>query len=236
MPAFDSKHDFCEDRGRWQDMALSMPPKMNEGVVVHVVDDDLGLRDALKDLFHTIGLTVRTYGTAGDFLKAHLTDAPGCIVIDIRLPDTNGLAFQTQLADAGIRLPVVMMTGYGDIAMTVRAMKGGAVDFLAKPFRDQDMLDAVLTAIERDRQQRVAEHSISDIQQRFATLSTRQKQVMNLVTAGKLNKQVAAALGISEITAKIHRGVVMRKMAAHTLADLVRMADALAHKGTYKPV
>jgi FixJ family two-component response regulator len=179
-----------------------------------------------------VGLKARTYGTARDFLKSGATDTPGCIVIDIRLPDMNGLAFQAQLAQAGVRLPVVMMTGYGDIPMTVRAMKGGAVDFLAKPFRDQDMLDAVLAAIERDRQQRSAERTVSQIQQRFATLSARQKQVMLLVTAGKLNKQVAAELRISEITTKIHRGLVMRKMGAHTLADLVRMAEALKPVGT----
>jgi FixJ family two-component response regulator len=228
MSHFDPQHDFCHDQeGHWsQCMALAML-ETNEGVIVHVVDDDVPLCGALKDLFETVGLATRTYGTAREFLRSGFTDMPGCIVIDIRLPDTNGLAFQAQLAQAGIRLPVVMMTGYGDIPMTVRAMKGGAVDFLTKPFRDQDMLDAVLAAIERDRKQRYAERSVSHIQQRFAALSARQKQVMLLVTAGKLNKQVAGELGISEITTKIHRGVVMRKMGARTLADLVRMAEAL---------
>jgi FixJ family two-component response regulator len=201
-------------------------------VVVHVVDDDVSLCSALAGLFETVGLATRTYGSARDFLKSGFTDMPGCIVIDIRLPDTNGLTFQAELSQAGVRLPVVMMTGYGDIPTSVRALKGGAVDFLAKPFRDQDMLDAVLAAIERDRQQRSAEQGISHIQQRFATLSARQKQVMLLVTAGKLNKQVAGELGISEITAKIHRGVVMRKMGVRTFADLVRMAEALKPKGT----
>ena len=212
-------------------MALAMPVETNDGVVVHVVDDDAALRGALEGLFATVGLASRTYGTARDFLNSGFTDTPGCIVIDIRLPDMNGLAFQAKLAQAGVRLPVVIMTGYGDIPMTVRAMKGGAVDFLAKPFRDQDMIDAVLTAIERDRQQRAAGGSLSQIQQRFATLSTRPQQVMLLVTAGKLNKQVAGDLGISEITTKIHRSVAMRKMGARTLADLVRMAEALKLKG-----
>jgi FixJ family two-component response regulator len=211
-------------------MAIDMPLATNDRVVVHVVDDDASMREALGELFQTVGLATRTYGAARDFLNSGFTDTPGCIVIDIRLPDMNGLEFQTQLTEAGVRLPVVMMTGYGDIPMSVRAMKGGAVDFLAKPFRDQDMLDAVLAAIERDRQQRAADSDVSQIRERFATLSARQKQVMLLVTAGKMNKQIAGDLGISEITAKIHRGVAMRKMGARTLADLVRMAEVLKPK------
>lgn len=159
-------------------------------------------------------------------------DKQGCIVIDLRLPDMNGLEFQDQLIRMGIRLPVVMMTGYGDIPMSVRAMKRGAVDFLPKPFRDQDMLDAVMAAIERDRQRRAADGGISQIRQRFETLSTRERQVMMLVTTGKMNKQVAGDLEISEITVKIHRGAAMRKMGARTLADLVRMADVVRPKGS----
>ena len=212
-------------------MALAMPQETHDAVIVHVVDDDAALRTALEGLFSTVGLATRSYGTARDFLNSGFTDAPGCIVIDVRLPDMNGLAFQAKLAQAGVRLPVVMMTGYGDIPMTVRAMKGGAVDFLSKPFRDQDMIDAVLAAVERDREQRAAEDGLSQVQQRFATLSTRQQQVMLLVTAGKLNKQVAGDLGISEITTKIHRSLAMQKMGAKTLADLVRMAEALKLKG-----
>lgn len=207
-----------------------MPLRTCTSAIVHVVDDDASLRGALESLFNSVGLATRTYEAAHDFLNATLTDAPGCIVLDIRLPDMNGLEFQAQLTQSGVRLPVVMMTGYGDIPMSVRAMKRGAVDFLPKPFRGQDMLDAVMAAIERDRQRRTAEDDLSRMQQRHATLSAREQQVMHLVTAGKLNKQVAGDLGISEITVKIHRGAAMRKMGARTLADLVRMAEALKPK------
>jgi FixJ family two-component response regulator len=209
---------------------LAMPSQMVENAVVHVVDDDASLRGALEGLFETVGLATRSYGAARDFLNAKLADMPGCIVIDIRLPDMNGLEFQDQLTRTGVHLPVVMMTGYGDIPMSVRAMKRGAVDFLPKPFRDQDMLDAVMAAIERDRLRRTADADISRVQQSFQTLSAREQEVMLLVTAGKMNKQVAGDLGISEITVKIHRGAAMRKMGARTLADLVRMAEVLRPK------
>ena len=204
-----------------------MPPQSHQKAVVHVVDDDSSMCGALEDLFRSIGLETQTYATAGDFIAASVSDAPGCLVIDIRLPDVNGLDFQIQLTQRGVRLPVVMMTGYGDIPMSVRAMKRGAVDFLAKPFKDQDMLDAVLAAIERDRQRRAVEGDVSTLQERFRTLSGREQQVMLLVTAGKMNKQVAGDLGISEITVKNHRAALMRKMGARTLADLVRMADVI---------
>jgi FixJ family two-component response regulator len=204
-----------------------MPLQSDQKAIVHVVDDDPSMREALQDLFLSVGLETRTHATARDFLATAVSDAPGCLVIDIRLPDTNGLDFQVQLTQTGVRLPVVMMTGYGDIPMSVRAMKCGAVDFLPKPFKDQDMLDAVLAAIQRDRERRTVDGGVSKLQERFGTLSTRQQQVMLLVTAGKMNKQVAGDLGISEITAKIHRGAVMRKMGARTLADLIRMADAV---------
>jgi FixJ family two-component response regulator len=209
-----------------------MPSQTSERAIVHVVDDDASICGALEGLFDSVGLTTQTYGAAGEFLAAPLSDRPGCIVIDIRLPDMNGLDFQVQLAQIGVRLPVVMMTGHGDIPMSVRAMKRGAVDFLAKPFNDQDMLDAVIAAIERDRQRRAVDGDISQLQQRFATLSSREQQVMLLVTAGKMNKQAAADLGISEITVKIHRGAAMRKMGARTLADLVRMAEVIKPKST----
>jgi len=205
----------------------AVPFQPDERAVVHVIDDDASLRGALQGLFDTIGLDTRTYATARDFLATPLADTPGCVVVDIRLPDMNGLDFQAQLTRMGVRLPVVMMTAYGDIPMSVRAMKHGAVDFLAKPFKDQDMLDAVTAALERDRQRRTIDGDVSEMRERFATLSQREQQVMLLVTAGKMNKQVASDLRISEITVKIHRGAVMRKMGAGTLADLVRMADVI---------
>jgi FixJ family two-component response regulator len=207
-----------------------MPSRNSERALVHVVDDDASMRGALAGLFDSVGLDTQTYAAAREFLATNLADKPGCIVIDIRLPDMNGLDFQAQLSETGVRLPVVMMTGYGDIPMSVRAMKRGAVDFLSKPFHDQDMLDAVMAAIARDRQRRMVDGDVSQLQQRFGTLSPREQQVMLLVTAGKMNKQVAGDLGIREITVKIHRGAAMRKMGARTLADLVRMAEVVKPK------
>jgi FixJ family two-component response regulator len=208
-------------------MGPAMPVPTSERAIVHVVDDDASLRRALVDLFDSIGLGTRTYAAARDFLGANVADGPGCIVIDIRLPDMNGLEFHAQLSQMGVRLPVVMMTGHGDIAMSVRAMKRGAVDFLPKPFGDQAMLDAVTTAIERDRQRRTADGEAARIMQRFESLSARERQVMLGVTEGKLNKQVAGDLEISEITVKAHRGAAMKKMGARTLVDLVRMAEVV---------
>jgi FixJ family two-component response regulator len=204
-----------------------MPSQPNESPLVYVIDDDASIRDALESMLDSVKLETRTYATAHDFLATKLADRPGCIVLDIRLPDMNGLDFHARLTEMGVLLPVVMMTGYGNIPMTVRAMKRGAVDFLPKPFQDQDMIDAVVGAIERDRQRRFVENKVSQIQQRFRTLTPREQEVMLLVTAGKMNKQIAGDLGIQEITVKIHRGVAMRKMTARTLADLVRMAEVL---------
>lgn len=199
----------------------------NEKAVVHVIDDDESVRGALNGLLGSVGLETRTYGSVRQFLDARAQDRPGCIVLDVRLPGISGLDFQSQLAGLGIHLPVVLMTGHGDVLMSVRAMKAGAVDFLPKPFREQDMIDAVSIAIERDRQRRAADSNITRIRDCFATLSSREQQVMVGVTAGKINKQVAGDLGVSVITVKIHRGAAMRKMCARTLPDLVRMADAL---------
>jgi FixJ family two-component response regulator len=199
----------------------------NEKPIVHVVDDDASMRSALEGLFDSVGLQTQTYATADDFLSAKAVNRPGCIVLDVRLPDMNGLEFQTRLIQTGVGIPVVMMTGFGDIPMSVRAMKRGAIDFLPKPFHDQDMLDAVMAAIERDRQRRIVENDDSQLKERFETLSPREQEVMLLVTSGKMNKQVAGDLGISEITVKIHRGAAMHKMGARSYAELVRMADAL---------
>jgi FixJ family two-component response regulator len=200
--------------------------------VVHIVDDDAPLRGALASLFRSVGLSARQYGATTEFLQAPLPDVPGCLLLDIRLPGTNGLDFQAQLHEHGILLPVVLMTGHGDVPMSVRGMKAGAVDFLQKPFRDQDMLDAVALAIARDRERRAATAKNDTLRTQFATLSPREQQVMAHVATGKMNKQVAGDLGLSEITVKIHRGAAMRKMGAKSLADLVRMAEALDLKPT----
>ncbi len=200
---------------------------MSETPIVHVIDDDASLRDALDSLFRSTGLFTKLYGSVGAFMDAPLQDAPGCLVVDVRLPGMSGLDFQEHLAELGVFLPIVLMTGHGDIPMSVRAMKAGAVDFLAKPFRDQEMLDAVSAALERDRARRIAAEKSDALRTAYATLSPRERQVMALVAAGKMNKQVAGDLNLSEITVKIHRGSAMRKMGAKTLADLVRMAEAL---------
>jgi FixJ family two-component response regulator len=200
---------------------------LNEKPLIHVVDDDASVRDALESLLDSVKLQTKAYAAAGDFLSSKLTDRPGCIVLDIRLPDMNGLQFYARLTELGVMLPVVIMTGYGNIPMTVRAMKYGAVDFLPKPFQDQDMIDAVVNAVERDLQRRAIQSKVAQVEQRYETLTRREQEVMLLVATGKLNKQIAADLGIQEITVKIHRGAAMRKMAARTFADLVRMAEIL---------
>jgi FixJ family two-component response regulator len=200
---------------------------MTTAPLIHIVDDDLSLRRVLESLFRSVGLECRTFSNVQEFLDVHQPDQPGCLVLDVRLPGINGLDFQAQLDRYGVSLPVIMITGYGDIPISVRAMKAGAVDFLAKPFRDQDMLDAVAIAIARDREARLAKGDLARVQILFATLSPREQQVMAQVTAGRLNKQIAGDLGLSEITVKIHRGSVMRKMGVRTLADLVRLGETL---------
>lgn len=198
-----------------------------EEPIVYVVDDDASVRKALGNLLRSVGLRVELFASAHEFLQNELPDVASCLILDIRLPQLNGLDFQVDLAKAGIHIPIVFITGHGDIPMTVRAMKAGAVDFLTKPFRDQDMLDAVTVAIERDRNSRNEAKILSDLRARFATLSDREREVMALVTAGLMNKQIAAEIGVAEITVKIRRGHIMRKMAAKSLADLVKMAQTL---------
>lgn len=197
------------------------------GSRVYIVDDDPSLRDALNSLFRSVGLQVEMFGSATEFLEKKLPDVPSCLVLDIRLPGVSGLEFQTQLAKSGIRMPVIFMTGHGDIPMSVRAMKAGAVDFLTKPFRDQDMLDAVFSALETDRKQLESDHGIAELTAHYESLTAREKEVMAFVTKGLMNKQIAGEMGLSEITVKIHRGNVMRKMAVRSLADLVRAAEKL---------
>jgi len=195
--------------------------------LVHIIDDDESVRNALDTLFRSVDMKTSLHASAQDFMDAEKPDLPSCLVLDVRLPGISGLDFQQRLAQMNVRIPVVLITGHGDIPMSVRAMKAGAIDFLTKPFRDQEMLDAVGQAIEKDRARRAEDREVNEIRKRFATLSARERQVMALVTAGKMNKQVAGALGLSEITVKVHRGRAMQKMAARTLADLVRMASSL---------
>ena len=198
-----------------------------ETPIVLVVDDDPSVREALGPLFRSVDLEPKLFSSVAELLLHEFPDIPCCLVLDVRLPGVSGLDFQTQLANSNIHLPIIMMTGHGDIPMSVRAMKGGAVDFLTKPFRDQDMLDAVTLAIERDRKRRDSDKGRAELGERFESLTPREREVMALVTAGLMNKQVAAELGLSEITVKIHRGHTMRKMGVRSLADLVRAAEAL---------
>jgi len=195
--------------------------------VVVIVDDDAAIRASLDSLFRSVGLETRLFASPAELLAGPLPDGPSCIVLDIRLPGVSGLDLQGQLTRQGIDFPIIFMTGHGDIPMSVRAMKAGAVDFLAKPFRDQDMLDAVTAAIERDVQRRSEAAAKEDLRAQYETLTAREREVMSYVTAGLMNKQVAALIGLSEITVKIHRGNVMRKMEVRSLADLVRKAEAL---------
>jgi FixJ family two-component response regulator len=200
--------------------------------IVFVIDDDASMRRALTNLFQSVGLRVEVFGSASEMLQSNLPDVASCLVLDIRLPGLSGLDFQIELARANIHIPIIFMTGHGDIPMTVRAMKGGAVDFLTKPFRDQDMLDAVAKAIERDRSRREAEKVVTNVQALFDTLTPREREILALVASGLMNKQIAAELGLAEITVKIHRGHIVKKMGAKSLADLIRMAETLGIRRT----
>jgi len=201
--------------------------------IVFVIDDDVSVREGLSALFRSVGLQVKTFASAAEFLQSgQLPDSPSCMVLDVRLPGLSGLDFQAELAKANIQIPIVFITGHGDIPMTVRAMKAGAVEFLPKPFRDQDMLDAVQAGLERDRHRRERAGNTSKLKASYDVLTPREREIMALVTAGLMNKQIAGEIGVSEVTVKLHRGNVMRKMGAKSLAELVRMADALGVRRT----
>jgi FixJ family two-component response regulator len=195
--------------------------------IVFVIDDDVAMRTTLSSLLRSMGLRVELFGSAQEFAQIKMPDVASCLVLDIRLPGVSGLDFQAKLAEAGIRIPIIFMTGHGDIPMSVQAMKAGAVDFLTKPFRDQDILDAVIRAIERDKSRRDSEKGVSELRTLFDSLTSREREVMTLVVTGLMNKQIAAKLGVTEITVKVHRGHMMRKMKARSVIDLVAMADQL---------
>jgi FixJ family two-component response regulator len=204
-----------------------MSIRNEEQAVVFVIDDDADLRDGLSNLLRSVGLQVRAFGSATDFLESKLPDAPSCLVLDVRLPGLSGLDFQSELIKKNIGMPIVFMSAHGDIPMTVRAMKAGAVEFLPKPFHDQSMLDAVHSALEKDRERRKGIGDTSQLRSSFDSLTSREQEIFAYVASGLMNKQIAAEIEVSEITVKVHRASVMRKMGAKSLADLVRMADAL---------
>jgi FixJ family two-component response regulator len=199
---------------------------MSDEGLVHIVDDDPGVRAGLSSLVRSVGYVARLYGSAGEFLESELPAIPSCLLLDVRLPGTNGLDLQDSLRQRGIDFPVILMTGYGDVQMSVRGMKAGALDFLTKPLRHQDVLDAIGLAVARDRERRAATQKIDAIRTRIRVLTPRERQVMNLVAAGKMNKQIASDLGLSQITVKMHRGSLMKKMGVRSVAELVKLVEA----------
>jgi FixJ family two-component response regulator len=213
----------------------SQPPirrEPSDSPVVFVVDDDPSMRGAIQNLMMSVGLRVEAFTAPSEFLAKPRPDAPCCLILDVRLPGVSGLGFQQELAKADIRIPIIFVTAHGDIPMSVKAMKAGAVEFLTKPFRDEDMLDAVQQALERDRARHAKEQAVAGLRAKFDSLTPREREVMAWVTGGLLNKQIAAEIGLTEMTVKVHRGKVMRKMAAKSLADLVTMADRLGVRRT----
>jgi FixJ family two-component response regulator len=195
--------------------------------VVFVIDDDASLRESLSSLLRSIGLHVELFDSAAQFLKSKLPDVPSCLVLDVRLPGLSGLDFQAELIKSDVRVPIIFITGHGDIPMSVRAMKAGAIEFLTKPLREQDLLDAVQTGLDRDRARRESDKTVTEIRSKYESLTAREQEVIGYVASGLMNKQIAGEIGISEITVKVHRGNLMRKMGAKSLAELVRMVDAL---------
>jgi FixJ family two-component response regulator len=210
-------------------------PGPSDKPIVFVIDDDSLVRDAIEDLLQSVGLEVRLFASPGEFLKMRRLDAPSCLVLDVRLPEQSGLDFQKSLAGTDLELPIIFITGHGDIPMSVRAMKSGAVEFLTKPFRDQDLIDAIQAAIARDRARRAEARLVEDLRRRFAALSPREQDVMRHVVSGRLNKQVAGDLNLSEARIKALRGQIMRKMQADTLPELVRIADRLGITAANQP-
>jgi FixJ family two-component response regulator len=204
---------------------------MSSSVYVHIVDDDSAVRESLADLLRSMGYEAMLYGSTSEFLKVELPDGPACLILDVRLPGTSGLELQEYLRRIDIRLPVILMTGFGDIPMSVRGMKAGAVDFLTKPIRDQDLLDAVTAAIQMDKNRRQQAAQIGQLRERYSSLTSRERQVVTLVASGLMNKQVANELSISEVTVKMHRGRAMRKLSAKSVAMLARMVDVLNIQG-----
>jgi len=194
---------------------------------VFIIDDDRGMRQSMQDLVESVGLRAESLATGEEFLKRKGTNDPSCLVLDVRLPQMSGLDFQRRLAETGVQIPIIFVTAHGDVPMSVKALKSGAVEFLTKPFRDQDLLDAIQLALQRDRAARKRQVEINDLQERYHALTAREREVMTLVVSGMLNKQIASEIGASEATVKIHRGHVMQKMQAGSIVDLVRMADKL---------